>query len=561
MPAIEATFTNPAVRRVDARDATWFLSGADDADDASIDRLTTMADGAGFCRDHGDALVVRIETGDHPRVRLWRALFSTHETWFAIRRDGTVVVTDHYRNAVAALPVEERTVSDEIITGHFLTRKVYGTKSNVVPIVRLGHATEVDIDVLAGTWASRQFDRLPDDAEKRTADEYLAAIDEKLTASLRSIDDPASTALFFSGGVDSTLVLALDRDRMQPLTFVPDTPEFGEETRYARTAAGLLGRDLVEVPIAERDFVTNLEAAIDTIGFPPFDDSSPYFDRLVADQPYTTYVYGLGADSAFGMSLKIARVANWLRFPGVRHALSAAAPRTPGHLGYRLGQLSSRADAFSRDPLHPDGFAGDTRTHGDTSLFESTVGPELPRAVKEAQIAYVLERVEGAGSRDTSFLTHIEIGHWMTVFGNALYEERMSTHPIGALATCPYADDGVLRELSRIPLGERYITGLRAKWILKDLLRQKVPDYPVDQRKKATALPWGRFYTSGVLSDIWERYDIPDFLPTSIHDELRTRPSATAWNAITWAMWDERIRRNPDLRPHAAVESLSASFA
>ncbi len=561
MPTIDATFTNPAIRRIDRADATWFLAGADDADPASIHRLTSTFDGAAFCREHGDALVACIQTGDHPRVRLWKALFSTQETWFAVRPDRSVVVADHFRNAVAALPVEERTVTDEIITGHFLTRKVYGTGSYLAPVSRLAHATEVDIDPTAGTWTSRQFDRIADDAEKRPASQYLAAIDEALLRSLDSIRNPDDTALFFSGGVDSTLVLALDPDLMQPLTFVPDSPEFGEETRYARRAAALLGRDLIEVPVAEEDFVENLEMVVDTIGFPPFDDSSPYFERLMADQPYSTFVFGLGADSAFGMSLKIAKLSNWFRFPGLRHGLAAAAPRTPGHLGYRMRQVSSRANAFAREPLHPDGFAGDTRTHGDTSVFESTVSPELPHRVKAAQLTYVTDRVEGAGTRNSTFLSHIELGHWMTVFGNALYEERMVTNPLGRAATCPYADAGVMRELARIPLEDRYIDGYRAKWILKDLLRQKVPEYPVDQRKKATALPWERFYLDGPLSGIWDRYDIPDLFPPAAQEQLRSDPTATTWNAITWAMWDERIRRNPDLKPHPAVASLSADFS
>ncbi len=560
MPTIEATFTNPKVQRVDTHDASWFLSGADEADAASIDRLTSTFDGVTFCRDHGDALVVCIQTADHPRVRLWKALFSIQETWFSVRADRSVVVSDHFKNAIAALPVGERTITDEIIAGHFITRKVYGAGSYVSPISRLTHATEVDIDATTGTWSSRLFDRVSGDTEKRTEAEYLAVIDERLIQSIGAVGDPADTALLFSGGVDSTLLLALDPDLMQPLTFVPDSPEFSDETRYARAAAHLVGRDLIEVPVAERDFVENLETVVDIVGFPPFDDSSPYFDRLIASRPFSTFISGHGADSAFGMSLKLAKFSNWFRFPGIRLGLQAVAPRAPGHLGYRMRQVSSRADAFSKDPFDPDGFAGNARSHGDTSLFESTIGPELPHKVKEDELAYVTDRVEGAGGRSSTFLSHIELAHWMVVFGNALCEERMTTQPRGARPTCPYTDAAVLVELARIPVEDRYISGYRAKWILKDLLTRKVPAYPVDQRKKATALPWERFYLDGPLTDIWDRYDIPDIFPAAAQDGIRAEPSATTWNAITWAMWDERIRRNPNLRPHPAVASLSASF-
>ncbi len=291
------------------------------------------------------------------------------------------------------------------------------------------------------------------------------------------------------------------------------------------------------------------------------DDSAGYFDQLLRTQPFSTYIFGLGADSAFGTSLKLTKFSNWFRFPLIRHGLAAIAPRAPGHLGYRMGQVSSRADGLARDPMDLDGFAAETLTHGDTSLFQSVVGPGLPRRIKELQLSYVTDRVEAVGRTGTSFMAHMEISHWMNVFANAMLEPRMMTHALGEVSVSPYADARVLRELARIPLEDRYVDGYRSKWILKDLLASKVPTYPIDQRKQATALPWERFYRDGPLSGIWERYDVPDFLPEDARDRIRSDTTITSWNAITWAIWDARVRRNPDVKPHPAVESLSASFA
>jgi hypothetical protein len=226
-----------------------------------------------------------------------------------------------------------------------------------------------------------------------------------------------------------------------------------------------------------------------------------------------------------------------------------------------MGQVAARADGLAKDPMHVDGFAAETLTHGDTSLFQSIVGPELPRRIKELQLSYVTERVEETGRNGSSFMAHMEISHWMNVFANAMLEPRMMTHALGEVSVGPYADARVLRELSRIPLEDRYVDGYRSKWILKEVLARRMPDYPVEQRKQATALPWERFYSEGPLSDVWDRYDVPDVFPDDAKERIRTGTTITTWNAITWAIWDARVRRNPDVQPHPAVESLSASFA
>jgi hypothetical protein len=105
---------------------------------------------------------------------------------------------------------------------------------------------------------------------------------------------------------------------------------------------------------------------------------------------------------------------------------------------------------------------------------------------------------------------------------------------------------------------ERYIRGLTAKWILKDLLDQRLPGYPSNQRKNATGLPFARFYRDGPLTTIWDTYDVPDRFEGEMRDELVASPSTSTWNAITYAVWEQRIARNRDLQPHEA--KLAASF-
>ena len=123
----------------------------------------------------------------------------------------------------------------------------------------------------------------------------------------------------------------------------------------------------------------------------------------------------------------------------------------------------------------------------------------------------------------------------------------------------PYCDWRVLSVLTTVPLEERYVVGLRAKWMLKELLKAKVPNYPIDQRKKATALPWKRFYTNGPLTGIWDRYDVPDIFSGDLERHVTETPTAATWSAIAHAIWNQRIAKNPNLTTVGKVNEYTRS--
>jgi len=560
MPTVEATFTDPDAVRIETPSGVWFLLGMDNADDASVHALTSTGDAVHFCRKYRDALVVFIEqsNGTAQRLQAWKGIFSGRELFFTVRPSQDVVLSDHMVNVLAALPPKDRLPDEQSLIDHYLFRKPYGRMTYSAAITRLSHAEHLEIELLSGKVRWSLFDRVEADTEPRSPAEYVTAIDVALARSLDRIPADGSTALLFSGGVDSTLLMTYLRDSAQPVTFVPDTPEFSVETRYAREASSLIGMSLDEIPTPESEFVEMLEVSTDMLGTPAFDDATAYFDRLILSQPYGDFVSGVGADSAFGMSLKIARFASWFRFPGIRGALSSVAPHVPGHLGYRMRQVAPIAGGFARNPMDPHGFAGNARLFGDTSLFQSTVDPSLVTEAKAYELEYVTQRIERTAAVESVFLSHIELAHWMLLFGNPTMLERMVAHARGKRIIAPYADSRVLAELIRIPIDERYVRGLRAKWLLKDLLGQRLPGYPTDQRKKATALPYERFYNDGPLTTFWDHYDVPDVFTGKNRDALVGSPSTSTWNAITYAIWEKRVAKNPDLQPHEA--HLVASF-
>lgn len=560
MPKVEATFTDPDALRRTTPKGTWFLTGTCCVKESSIEALIATGDADFFCRRNRDALVVFVEldNGTAHSVHAWRAIFSGRELFLAVRPEGDVVVSDHFVNVLAAMPPQDRLPDENILISHYLFRKPFGALTYSANVTRLSHAEHWHIDLSTRRVKSSQFDRLEDKSVRRSAQGYVAAVDAALARSFSCSRVHSSAAAMFSGGVDSTLVMTYVDDSVRPITFVPDTPEFGEETSYARNAASLLGIEIKEIPRAESRFAELLEVTTSLAGTPMFDDVNPHLGGLIHEQPYGSFYTGEGADSAFGMSLKLARFASWFRFPGVHGALQSIAPRVPGTLGSRMRQVEPIAARLARDVTDPDGYAANARSFGDTSLFEGLVSPTLVREAKIAQLDYVSQRINLTATTKSVFLAHIESAHWATILGNPMMIQRLIAHASGKRAFAPFLDGAVLSEVVTIPIEDRYVKGLRAKWILKDLLDQRLDGYPTNQRKKATALPLERFYRMGPLADFWDHYDVPEIFTGETRDALVRQPSTTTWNAITYAVWEQRVGKNRDLQPFPAT--VAGSF-
>lgn len=179
---------------------------------------------------------------------------------------------------------------------------------------------------------------------------------------------------------------------------------------------------------------------------------------------------------------------------------------------------------------------------------------------KQRQLAFVRDRSENVGNGPNDFLSHLEISHWMAVLNSQMWENRLGLIPFGKQAIGPFCDWRVLNAAASIPLEDRYIAGMRGKWILKDLLASKVPDYPINQRKKATALPWKRYYTDGPLEDFFEEYPVPDVFTGAHRRQLIEEPDDTTLSAMSHAIWQRHVEKNPDLTPTAVVESYTGTF-
>ena len=557
-PDVRLEFTDPDAKCVESADGFWFLAGCRAVPDRYVARLVggELA-GEVFCRTFRDALVlhVALSGGTVTQLQAWRGLFSIAELFYAVRDSGDVRVSDHFKNVVAWLPPAERATSERGLVEHYMTRKPFGNTTYAAMVTRLGLAETLVIDTRRNRKSTKLFDRIDAAVETRSSAGYLEFIDREMGIALDRESSGGEIATMFSGGVDSALLQAYLGERADAVTFVPDTPEYLPETEYARNAAELIGVPIIEVPILEADFVEMVETTTDLIGYTVFDDAKPYLAQPILRLPHHRFVTGHGADSAFGMSLKLARFSSWFRWPGIRQAVAGLARVAPGHLGYRLGQVAPKAASFAVPATDPFGYAGGARSHGKTAIMEEIFGSAALEAINQGMLDYTTSRLERTADPGSTFFSHLELAHWVTVFNNPLLIDRLVAHAVGKSVTTPYVAANVLEALATIPVADRYVQRLQAKWMLKALLQRKVPTYPINQRKLATALPWERFYRDGPLTGFWDRYEMPEIFQGRHKDELIHQPSILTWNAMIYAVWQARIEKNADLRRHPAALS------
>jgi asparagine synthetase B (glutamine-hydrolysing) len=556
-PDVRLELVDPGAMSVAAADGAWYLLGCGSVPAEAIRRLGDGAlGGEEFCRRYRDTTVIRIKVvdGAAATVQAWRGLFSVAELFYAVRRAGDVRISDHFKNILAMLEPSERQTSDRGLVEHFLYRKPSPNVTYSAIVARLGSGEVFSADLMKSRTETELFDRIDAEIEERSNAGYLDLMDGELALAVDQLSD-SGTAIMFSGGVDSALLQAYGGDALEPVTFVPDTPEFAAETEYARKAAAVLGVSLNELGMAEASFLDMVEATTDITGFTVFDDAKPYLAHTILTTPQCHLVTGHGADSAFGMSLKLARFSSWFRWPGVLQTVTGLSRVVPGHVGYRLGQVAPKAAGFARPTLHPFGYSANTRSHGNTKMLEQIFGAELIQQANRESLDYVTARVVRQADPGSRFFSHIELAHWMVAFNNAVLIDRLVAHGCGKTLDAPYMAANVLETLATIPVADRYVHGLRAKWILKDLLARRAPAYPINQRKLATALPWKRFYSAGPLSDFWDRYDVPDLFQGQHRDDLVSEPSIVTWTAMTYAVWKARVADNPHLTGHPTVLS------
>lgn len=553
---VEVSLTDPTIRRSNGPHSTLFASEvpADDLDAAARPADPEAAIAALSAR-HRSSAVTGILGGPDSSTRLVLALgmFGSQELFF-VRRGDTWFVTDHFHSAVSQVPVSARRPSDLGLADHYLFGHIQADRTYAEPVMRVARGETVTIDLESGEIVRSLGPRITPPSQRPSTATALDAVDRALTRACDVASDSRRLGLLFSGGVDSTLLLSYLIGRAAPVTWVPDTPEFADETEYARSAARIAKVELDEAPVREDDYPRLLADTTELLGIPCMHYATPMFGAGY-DKPYDGFFMGEGADSVFGLGMRLTQTARWLANPVAAALLAKVKDIGSGRLEYRLGQLHDGASRLRLAP-GPRSFALGYAGSRFADEVGAVLGMERVLASLQSRLDFVGQRVEFEAPRTAYALRNIEVRHWISTTMGPAYLERHQAQGRGKAFYNIYFDPDVVAAAAAVPLSNRYVKRLRGKWMLKELLARRLPGYPVNQRKGPTGLPFNRLYESGSLRGIWDRYEVPDVF-RGRHRDAVVKGNSMTWRALTYAVWEAHVASNPSLVPHPPAASVA----
>lgn len=552
--SLRVLVADPAARTLETDTGTWSVAGVNVA---RLERIVREADSVSAVKRElpavaEDAIAINVAEDSGRTVHAYRSVTGSHRLYWTRRPNGTFVVTDHFRNALAECPLDARTVDEATVIDHLLFRAPVGATGFVEAIegVEQGEWRTWHLD--AGTSSAERLGgvSVPERTPPSNAPQAIASTYEDLRDAGAFGTDPVN---LYSGGVDSTLTQTFLDDATM-LNVGIDSPEYEYEVEYAREGAAHFDAPFEQEMIEEDSVLTQLEASVDATGSP----SCP-FQVLMLNEAFRQYsgrryVMAVGADSIFGNTgIKGARYADWAS-PLLNTRLSGGLSRlTPEPLSGFIDWLDELDAQLDRDPADPSAYANQYSTYTNPEYTARMFGEEAVADRIAAQAAYVADRVPFE-STDSRFARQAERRHMHLVFGHrvgARWRQLAMAH--GNTLSNPFETRSMIETSLSVPAEKRFVPGLTqfydvsTKHLLKELLRERLPAYPLDQSKGAGVLPYRRYRESGPLASAFDRYAPPSFLPEDDREALLTDSGRQSWNVLTYAVWRDRVLENPDL--------------
>lgn len=354
---------------------------------------------------------------------------------------------------------------------------------------------------------------------------------------------------FLSGGIDSSTVVALmQAQSSRPVkTFtIGFIEETYNEAGHAKSIARHLGTDHTEISVTAREAMEVIPR-LASIYDEPFGDSSAIPTFLVsqlARRHVTVALSGDGGDELFCGYGRYQRTGDiW----SILRRVPYIARKT---LSLGVGAFSRRAPAAS--------------TRAKAVRWAQYLGAKNPAAVYQAQMAQHHDAqtvVMGAGGRlseapgDAAFSCGGDIYSTMMYMDTASYlpddilvKVDRASMAVGLEARVPMLDHRVLEFAWRLPL-ELKLRGRTGKWVLRQVLRQYVPEAALERPKMGFGVPVGE-WVRGPLRD-WaesllgeERLRRESFLNADLAREQWTRHLAgdstggdRVWHMLAFQAW------------------------
>jgi asparagine synthase (glutamine-hydrolysing) len=552
---IRVLLSNPAAEAVATDHGTWVVAGLKRD---TLTRLVREVEEPTSVRERvadvaEDAAIAFV--GDDA-VHAYRTVVGSHRLYALRATDGAFVIADHFRDALSQLAPDDRRVPPSAVADHLLYRAPIPPATFVEGIEAVAQGEWVAWDLGDGTTTRTQIDRL---APARGSGDPVAELDRTLADLLAAGVDESDALNMYSGGVDSTLVQTY-LDDVPMLHVGVDSPEYAFEVEYARRGSSKFDAPFSGELVREDDVLSRLEAAVDALGTPSMPLMTPLMDAAFERSSGRTCVMAIGADTLYGdKGTKSARVAAALSPPLASPLAKPLASALPGAIGEQVEWLSTVARQQSRDPAHPESFPQQFAAYTRPELVGRLLGDDLVAERCRAQMDYVAERVDLPAGRQAA--RQLQLAHLTALFSHRIgsrWRQLAATHGSGLVT--PFETRSATECALGVPAERRYVTrrgtGLVTKYLLKDLLDRRLPSYATDKKKGSGVLPFERYRSDGPLSDAFERYEVPEFVPANHREAAVERSGRQAWNLLTYAVWRDRVLRSPDLEPTSATRTF-----
>lgn len=358
-----------------------------------------------------------------------------------------------------------------------------------------------------------------------STDDLLDELERLLIAAIRRhLIADVPVGLLLSGGIDSTLLLALidhaDLARLHTFSIVNDASEasFGtEDFKYSRLAATQYGDyPHVEVPTDAGildglgDFLANMDQ--------PIADQASLLTFLIsraARRDVTVALSGAGGDELFAGYNRHDAFNRYLRF---RRVLGPTAPALR-RLGRRLPTGSDHR--FRKQLLLAQKFTAAVGVDpGDTFRRMQGLGGfhDLPTEVRPWAVG-------DAASADAHFGAALEQDLHQYLVSDILMMSDFQSMQSTLETRIPFLDRELLDWVAAIP--PRFLISRGRKWMLGELLRRHDGAPYVDRKKEGFNMPLGTWFARPDQQHFWE------FLG---------RPDAMIWDHVDPAMAGELFR-------------------
>lgn len=552
---VEFVIADPRAAVFESGGRAWLAAGSDPAlFERTVKREASRGTGTdGILRaladlaEEGTFAVAERSPGGGSRVTLLKTLSSTFDLYF--RRDGLKTrVFDHFRNAVASIPVSERLPDEAAFADHLLFAYDYlpGRHTFLRGVTKLGSGARVEIEPDGKIrYSQAETLRLPGPGETRRPEEAAERLGELLPGLVSAYGASfGPPAVLFSGGVDSTLVMACLEKGAPALTLGIDSPEYAFEMDYARRAGELLGAAHRLTVVEEGRFGGVVRELVEALGQPAGTlFFQPMAFHLAFLEPHSFFFSGEMADSLFGFN-KLAKV-------------------------FDDGALSAdERNALQREPWSLAGFAARSGLSPDMETVAGILGRERVESRLSNRLDFALALcpdIAGleAGRRREG---HGELLGLFTGFGHAreyVGRTRQQAFCRGKTVMAPFAAKSVLDLALSMSLPGRIVKDGVVKHIPKALLGVRLPEYPVHTRKGGSDVPRTRFLQEGPLKDVFRTVKPPRFWPQDRLDVLlepRRETSFAALSALSYSLWQDRVLENPGLEPVPGTRRLRFPF-